>query len=661
MIAAALAAAAGGNLMDRRVFAGLRSFLRAWPVVASMVVAACGGGGGGAALETASLVPPAPTPGAVLVQDAATLRPLRDGASYVYRGAIRAYGPDTAQPQHYARTTTQQLSPDGMLETSISDDASVPPLEGVSVSVRDGVVMRRSMVEVTAGLEQTLEMIELRSPVRAGDQYTIFEQHLPDSGADFDGDGTHDAVDMAIYAQVVGTQSVDLLNLRAANAVVVDVFVKLRAKFSATGSSSEVITIGERRWYVAGIGIVKVLVTNSFDPSTMEEQLVTWDGVTGGLGDTGLQPVFAPTGPLANTRLARPEGAVAFDTHAVVLTNMPNLDYATFALTRLDLRGRPLATARFTGLYPLETPLRLLARAGDTVCVIGFQWPAGIVMVPFDATGQVQASAPVTLSTDKAYVHDPWPVRVANEGDRFWLLWGAIVDADNSIGDLKVQAFAASGAPASPPITVAGGVPLGNLRDLGLAVGAQRLVASWKDTFTGATTRRYAVIDTSAPASTVVHTLPPLSTEDAVVTPVAPAEGAGLLWGDWTLHLAGVTLDAQAQPMPAPGMTTAGSGIAPAWLLPPGRPTVAAVQLGHAVITATASTRRLWPEEQYESVPYAFFEWMPGPGPWNASSGRLLAQMPSGFGMFMLPYDDRVLLVANDNHALSTSVVWRRP
>jgi hypothetical protein len=35
--------------------------------------------------------------------------------------------------------------------------------------------------------------------------------------------------------------------------------------------------------------------------------------------------------------------------------------------------------------------------------------------------------------------------------------------------------------------------------------------------------------------------------------------------------------------------------------------------------------------------------------------------MPSGFGMFMLPYDDRVLLVANDNHALSTSVVWRRP
>ena len=53
---------------------------------------------------------------------------------------------------------------------------------------------------------ETLQVTELRSPVRTNDLYLIAVRHFNDYGVDQDGDGIHDALDAAIGVLLGGAR-----------------------------------------------------------------------------------------------------------------------------------------------------------------------------------------------------------------------------------------------------------------------------------------------------------------------------------------------------------------------------------------------------------------------------------------------------------------------
>lgn len=219
-------------------------------VIATAALVACGGGGDEDNTPPSSgLVPTPPALGATLADQAASLRPFAPGATWFYNGNTNG--------SSYSNTVTHTAATVGVDEhsTNLLNAGAA----SVNVALLNGNVVQPEPVDVDGdGVVDLANAIELRSPVRQGDQIVYFDQRLVDAFDDVDGDGRKESFDLAVYSQVIGRETVDLGGaLPHVQGVRVDNVTKGRLVLSGGGASQPVLTATQSTWYAEDYGVVR--------------------------------------------------------------------------------------------------------------------------------------------------------------------------------------------------------------------------------------------------------------------------------------------------------------------------------------------------------------------------------------------------------------------
>jgi hypothetical protein len=656
------------------------SALRVFVILFLVFLYGCGGGSGGGSggdggPASSGLMPEAPSVGAVLVADAASLRPLRSGSVLTYRG-VRS----TAVPQTVYTNTITQITDGAGIREDASDRYGDGPDRGTPVVIDAGAIKQRDVIElVEGGASEAFELVELRSPVRVNDRYVALDKHLDNAGIDLDGDRINDAVDVAMWAQVVREETLDLSNRLGVKTVRVDTTVKLRAQYSTDKKYSDVVEVRVSNWYAAGLGIVKSRLDspNSNVPTVreiVEETLVNVDSGDGGLGYTApLAQVAPPNSNIAGLPIPVAEDAVSFDTHAVVLTPAPATASAFgFALTQLDNRGRVLASTAYRyDRYPNvvfggRNP-RLLRVGGELR--LFFQSDAGLHMASADSTGQMLSNeAPLLIAETTYSSSESTSYFVAASGSTIWVAWmnyPSYVNGDyESI--LRLQRFAADGAVVGAPIVAEGAVNPLSVQALQLSGSADRVVLSWsKATSALALDWRYLVADAASGAVLATHRLSPMPASGACDAPGSP------LWLNSSLvFVCGARTPAGLIPVAADlaplravnGDVRVDALLPPSWVRQAG--TFSSLLGGERLTFADSRIAIFWPEDVLESGFLRFAEMSATGAVLDTAGLRLLARVPGGIDpRKVLPMGNRLLVVGSDcfcgGGTLHTMVVWR--
>ncbi len=583
---------------------------------------------------------------------------MASGSVWTYRGtsivvpAGTPYAPSTQNV--YSNVTSQQGSAGSLTETSTNTDHTGAGTQ--SVSVLGGQVRVKYALDFGNGKSVPVDATELRSPVRTDDQYTLVDTRVTDSGFDFDGDGVNDAIDVAIYSKVVGPEMVDLVSAPQTPTVRVRTTLLTRARYSKTGTFTDVVSATEDDWYAPGIGIVKhvgdapAAVAGNRDVTT--EVLVNWDGVTQGLGY--LDPVASTLAD--GSRVKYVLSAIGFDTHALMLSWSGATSSAGFRLTALDARGKVTSSTAYPGIGASRAQL---LRVGGSARVVAFD-NFDLKMFAFDANGAT-TSAPVTLKASTqnfAYAANNSPEVVgASDGSTIWLAWLAYPASSSDPLNLIATPFDASGAQLAPARVLAtsapSGVSINNLKSAGSATG---VVFEWDD-LSGT---HYAI---AAPSSLnfSVHTAATAHPPTFLPVPVTWASGAGLLW-NLLPNMAGVSFDANGEPLRSNASAIDQENLALPWLS-----NVQFVRAGTGggtkLDTFQFNYSPLWPGEAYNTNQSVVTELSPGAGPLaTQSNARLLAK-----GIFAAPdqlvsLPGSILAINNaPDGGVSVTSVWRRP
>jgi hypothetical protein len=652
--------------------------------LAACLLAACGGGGGGgggssppSAAVKSGLIPVAPTAGEVLEADAAALRVLRPAAVWTYHGVDVPYG-NQGLPTIYTNVVTHTGAPVGVSEHSSNLFNSGADVSNVQAAA--GTVKVPGTVQPVSGIgPDAIDGLELRSPVRTDDLYAIYDKHFDDGGQDFDGDGIHESLDVAIWARVVGAEVVDLAHRRQVRAIRVDTTLNERVLYSKSGTYSNVVEIVRRTWYAKGIGIVKMQLDQPGPniPSVRQvttEVLDTWDGLTEGVGYLPVQTAV-PGSTMGSVSISAPIGAAAFDDHAVVMSYIPDAILAEgVRFTMIDFKGRVLSSVDQHGMNVASQrflPNQLLRVGGELRLIVTVN--DGLALLGFDATGNSLTRPLTMLLPGAAFAAnaDGQTVQAAAVGSRIWLMWlSPNVDAqgNSSAGDLKLQQFDASGTPIGSPSILEGGIVNGALRSIQLSAASDRTIATWGiGSNTGG--QRYAVADSASGALITVKSLLPAAPAQTGypfyygLQPLALGSGLALAYlsDSSSGAVAGVELDASFDPIRSVSGTLGNEVLSQSWTLPTYYPALTATGLGRIWIGIDGSAK-LWPEDSQATPVQQLSELTPGAGA-LASTGslKLLAQVPDFRAYFVLPYSDRLLVFGTRSTDLVTTVVWRQP
>ena len=432
---------------------------------------ACGGGGGGGetpgggGVQASGLLPAAPGIGATLEQDATVLRPMRTGAVAQFRGRIVG---GSAWDQHTSTVTTRQEG--GRWIEAATNLMGQGPDEGDPVTVAGGrVTVSSTMDWVDGGRRDAVELVMLASPVRQGERHVAFDQRIADVGQDLDGDTVSDGLDAAVWTQVAGEETLDLPQRAGLRTVRVDVEIRLRARYSRDGSTSEVIRATASEWYAPGLGLVqrRTDTASAVDNAlreVVEEVLVTLDAGVSGLGYTQPTALSAGGGSSVDGQaLGRPIDAVAFADHVVVATTIPGqASGAGVALTRIDPRGEVVKTTLHTAQALFGTPTGMpgvTLAVGPQGLLMLTSGSGGVQLFRMDADGQNRLDAtatslvggPIEAAGDERFS------RAAVSGDTLWLTWVARDGVDGQGDTLFTQflrAFDTQGTPRGPALRV---------------------------------------------------------------------------------------------------------------------------------------------------------------------------------------------------------------
>lgn len=540
-------------------------------------------------------------------------------------------------------------------------------VEGLAIA--SGVVSQPANINI-AGISEAISLIELRSPVRLNDQFTVLDRHYSDSGEDYDGDGRRDSLDLAMYVVVVGQERLDLENARQLQATRVDTVILARARYSSTGAYSQLLNMTQSRWYSPGIGIVR---TRAEQPGPInfetrhvtDERLVSWDGLTGGVGPMGIVTGQVPTGPSAGATLPAPLDAVAFSDQAVVMTYRPGHVMAGgIALSRLDRRGNVLQSTNHA--LPGVVPSRLV-RFGDELRVVALG-DDGLLMYAFDGTGAVALSSqPVLLAAGEVVAStDGIGPQAGTNNSGLWALWLELRDEGNStwVVDVKLQPFDGAGQPSSPAIMLAASLPAGGIYKPVLSVSNDRVLVTWQAVEAGTAVIHSALVDAQ---THTVFAQAPLRSDDSRQG-VAPLADSGRLLVVWNAEpavgrLLGVGLDASLQPSLPPGQALVDQFLTPTWLQRvQGNYRLAGDGAGKVVLAHGTSAR--YRDEDTQPVYFTSVSEIDvqGSSVLSTIEPRLLARVPTDFGnvKFTLMFDDRVLLLGERTNVLTAVPVWRR-
>ncbi|WP_431256615.1 hypothetical protein ACQ86G_18090 [Roseateles chitinivorans] len=487
-----------------------RTWTWAWAVAGALALAGCGGGGGGGAesmppppVGSSSMIPAAPTPGAVLFADAATLRPLTPGAVWRYRGTASGVPGQTTTT--YSTDTSITSAAGGALTESgtnaANDGAASHP-----ITLEGGSIVVTEQFDFTGkGPGETVKLTQLRSPVRADDQWTILERRFTDTAVDADQDGKPDALDVAIYARVIGTETLTLPRLAPLQAVRVDTRVLVRAVLSSTGKLSDVQTLEIQDWYAPGIGLVQERTREPVGVGTQEmlETLVGYD-----LGDFGDGLAFSriaqvPASSPAMGGSALPDaalilGAREFDGSVLLLQRTSSfLSESDLLASTIDRRGQVVRTLRHAFSPATYVPPMFHANgavlAGPPANGLQFQ----VQLTSLSATGELSATRPVidlaATSTRPAAFLRSAPLAGATDGRTVWLTWLRTAPGITMANELVLRGFDLSGAPATPEAVIT----TENSSGLQVLLSGGKLLVTWAEGTPGSYAQKLAVLDPS--------------------------------------------------------------------------------------------------------------------------------------------------------------------
>ncbi|MBN8489662.1 MAG: hypothetical protein J0M20_18265 [Burkholderiales bacterium] len=432
-------------------------------------VVACGGGGGGSDPVTppsdtpSGLLPTAPVIGATLHDDATVLRPLRDGTVSVYRGRTIESGATT----EYENTVTQSVSGTRLLDQASNDLGQGPATADPVVVANGRVTMSTSMPWTDGGPQNPFELVLLSSPVRLSERHVALDKRFTDIGVDLDGDKVNDQMDVAIWTLVKSEDTLTLPQRSGVKAVRVDTEIRLRARYSRDGSTSDVLSATSSEWYAPGLGLVrrKLDLPGAIPRPQVEEVLVTMDALDAGLGYTSAQiQVGASGSSVAGQSLTEPRDAAVWDSHAVLATNIPGRPHSEgLAVSQLDARGQVIKTAVYRSQDILGTSsgvldVQLLATPDALLAVISS--PQGSHLLRLDTSGQTQLDAAAIALVSGRLEADYDRVRTTATvvGNTLWLAWIAEDGQNDQFETLYsqfIRAFSLRGVPLGPVLRVA--------------------------------------------------------------------------------------------------------------------------------------------------------------------------------------------------------------
>lgn len=556
--------------MDDALFNGMGR-LCAWVALATLC--ACGGGGGGAGAEpqppgTSSLVPAAPALGDVLVDDATRLRPLREGAAWVYQAQ-----PDDGLPYSSRVEVTGSGATFTETTRSVFGDTNA-----TTVSIANGTVTVREGIDISlSDRPEDISYVQLRSPVRQGDQITLFDRQAVQLGVDVDGDSVNDRADVAAYSRVIGWEATALPPplSRTVRTIRMDTTLLIRVTHSRNGEVQPAVTVVQSAWFLPGVGIVRNRTTSAAGPIDTDETLSAWDGVTQGLG--ALSPVegrVLVNGLPSGAWLGRPLAAAGLGDRALVVNASASVDNASAGVTvsMLSARGQTMninAVPDLSTLRPVHIVRTGPARAGliwtELTSVVGLGTVSRIRMLRLDAQGAPLDAVPGLALADGT---DATEIATAFDGTSMWLLWTRYDVPSRSV-ELVARAFDADGVPVSP-VAVLSASSNGGQTTLRLTAQSGRVLATWGQnlTFTGSPTRfdvRVATLDTTGLLrSNSLGTTDYVANETlswARLTPLLVGSTAAVTWGapafipasfGVDLMPRGVVLNAELAPTLAP-------------------------------------------------------------------------------------------------------------
>jgi hypothetical protein len=647
-------------------------------------LAGCGGGGGGSGGSggITSLVPTPLAPGAVLVANAADLRPLRDGAQWQYHGTGRPNGGAIAT--YYTATVQQRASAGGGFAES-SDSVLLAGSDTSTVLLAGGAVSVQATDPLGTGSAEVVTFTELRSPVRINDQYTQLERNDVPLGADIDGDGKPDVADVAFYATVIGTENVVLRELaRTISAVRVDVTALVRAKKSSDGTALPVVRVVQTNWYATGIGIVRrsqtAPATTGIGPVENDETLFSWDGVTEGLGSIGPTPIHVPASSSLLPRALA--SAVVGNSALVAMDTLDFTDPTSLTLGVFDKRGNLQSMRQYAGLSvaPGNTFPRLHGIDASTALlampVAGAAFgTTDLRLQRFDSAGNLLGSAAtlnIGASTD---------IVTAWDGQVLWAGWRA----DDSVtgAQLLIRPFSADGLPLAVAQTV-DSESAGQIGAMRMAAAAGRLLVTWTRFDLGTANYQYAIVQGSG-GTADVRTLgsnPSAGSFSLGNSSLVPLLGSGVAALQWSgpifsfagggpmpdSQLRGVTLDAAWSPR----RSTAGS--LDGELLPSGWTGINVPVLAGALndrLVVASFIRQLQIPELFSPSDFVLTSFLqPGVNPLASAaagaptltniSGTLTNINEFGQPQQLLLWDDRALVIGDDSNRTTVSLFWLR-
>lgn len=628
-------------------------------VAFAVVLSGCGGGGGdGGGADTSTptgLVPTAPPPGATLFSDAAVFRPLRDTALWEYEGAQVRVGSEQLL-KTYTNVVTHALNTDGsVVEAASNPDGTDTPVSQ-EVSLRSGEVHAKGPTDLGNG-PTALDQLELRSPVRANDQYTVIDTRI-DLGVDLDGDGLHEVADLAIYTRVVGAETVDIVNYPQIQTLHVTTTIASRVRASKTGDYGPVASGTIDVWYAAGVGIVKRQLdmpanVGGTPPGSIRtrttETLVSWDGVTEGIGHMANRHLEA------GSPTALVWSAVGFDTTALVASPISSGDGGTdLELIQVDWRGRTLHNV----VRPFDGTATLI-RVGNEARVIDYEtgiFAQGIRMHSVDLAGNQTSPSFVILAPGETH-----QAKAAGAGDVFWVVWVQPAPRLATTGDtLQLQSFNAGGQPLTVPQILTDQ----DAKNLRIAGAPGHVLVTWDESTMDGSVARYAHGLGSSPAVVRTLTHQPMGQNYFGATPVATSSGAASVWANWypaerAWHIAGVGFDAASEVLRSNETSLNEERLQMAWL--DGTSTLHTAS-GAAVVDLVGGAAR----SVYPGGPKVAFgavvEMTPSGGPLATSANlRLLSQsVPTPGVRAAVSLTDSVLLFHETVDGLSVTPVWRR-
>ena len=655
-------------------------------VALATALGGCGGGGSGSGtsgttqgpsptptptppLSVSGLVPAAPTVGATLYANAASLRVLRAGAVWSYHGVEKPAGELATAFNPYTNTVTHVASGSGVTEsgTHLFNE------EGESSPIRyeGGAYLSTIQIAFSENVPaQAVDVIELRSPVKVNDQYVSIDKHIADSGADFDGDKVNDAFDVAVYSTVIGEEMLDLPNRRQVKAVHVDMRLRARVKYSTTATVSPVYEALQSTWYAPGIGIVKIRLEQPNDTAGLPNRVVTellenWDGLTEGLGHADTVVVASPAGsPLSGPPLQYVGDVVGFDTSAVAIGLIPNQpSNQGLAVVQLDAGGKVVAARTYarTDLFPgtdfFWEPHAI--RVGSEVRIFAHTGNQQLSMVGLDATGQriVRPAVQMVNDAQMGSDNDNTSYRVASDNTGIWIGWlRSTWDGQISNRWLVAQHVDANGL-ALGPVSSATSPALFDMSRLHMALDGSRLAFSWYASNLQPSWR-LAMIDTGTGASVTDQVLGITIDNCRFLNTVALQPGLAMSCSDLS-GIGAVRLDANGNPVLLPGTTLQTSELQAPWLLPTGGNAGVNGGTSGQLIASLSQSGEFWPEGRSDGSFTTLFE-TAGTGPLAASEPMLLARISPAVGVrSLVRVGNRLLVIGADSAGnMNTTVVW---